>query len=274
VQPHRTTRQRKNIAVIGLSILSVILFIALGYTLTLYNETIVKLANSKAELLKLNDQMSLTAASGNLSFTKGVNNVYSVGYCVEPNHALVRDMATLVVKDTPIYVENNDEMWKIWQINNWVHFSISYVSDPANSEYFAAASETLVTRAGDCDDIATLTASMLEAVGLDASLAFVDTSNDGKVDHLACIVYYPGTEQEYLDKERELMDSLNIYSSTGELQVMCLGIKDDVLDADLRQKYTDGVWVVIDPAVDIPGYIPDDSYKVILTIEVGSESVY
>ena len=274
MQSHQPPRQRKNGAVIGLSILSVILFIALGYALTLYNEMQVKLSDSKAELLKLNNQMSLTEASGNLSFTKGVNNIFSIGYCIEPNHALVRDMTTLVVKDIPAYGQNDDDMWKIWQINNWVHYNISYVSDPVNSEYFATASETLVTRAGDCDDIATLTASMLEAVGLDAALAFVDANGDGIEDHLSCIVYYPGTKQEYLDEEQALMNSLGVSSSTGEIRVMCFDFKDDILDNVLIQRYTKGIWIVIDPGADIPGYIPDNGYTVKSTIEVGSQRPY
>jgi hypothetical protein len=274
MQSFQPPRKKKNGAVIGLSILSAILFIALGYALTLYDKTRVELADSKTELYRLNDQMSLTAASGNLSFTRGVSNISLIEYCIEPNHALVRDMAALAVKDVPIYGQSDDDMWKIWQINNWVHFSVSYVSDPANSEYFATASETLMTRAGDCDDIATLTASMMEAVGLDAGLAYVDASNDGLLDHLACIVYYPGTKQEYLKEEQALMNSLDVYSVTGTIDVMCFDFDDKIIDYPVRDKYSEGIWVVIDPQAEIPGYIPDDGYKVLSTQDVGSQSYY
>jgi hypothetical protein len=50
---------------------------------------------------------------------------------------------------------------------------------------------------------------------------------------------------------------------------MCLKCDDTILAGEFKHKHVDGIWVVIDPQVDIPGYIPEGIYTVTQAIEVG-----
>ena len=47
---------------------------------------------------------------------------------------------------------------------------MQYVADPRHREYFQLPEETLVYKGGDCDDLAILTATMLQSIGIDASI--------------------------------------------------------------------------------------------------------
>jgi hypothetical protein len=65
----------------------------------------------------------------------------------------------------------------------WVHKNIRYVPDPLHTEFVQCPLELLKVRYGDCDDMALLLASMLEAVGIDTR--FVTTGHSAaNMEHI------------------------------------------------------------------------------------------
>ncbi|MBA7582556.1 hypothetical protein ES708_24487 [subsurface metagenome] len=190
--------------------------------------------------------------------------------CVEPNEPLVRNTAVSVIADAPPSVDANSELWKIWQINYWVSTNIVYVSDPKGYEYLAHAQETLETKAGDCDDFATLLASLYESVGLDAAIVDIDTSGDGKVDHMACLVYYSGDADSFIDEADVIMRKMRQTSPTQEIHIR---FGEAATSPSALGKYDSGIWIVADPLMaevrDMAGYITRDPYEFVEIIDVG-----
>lgn len=196
---------------------------------------------------------------------------------VEPTNRLVRDTALLALGDAPPEIDGNSEAWKIWQLNHWVANNINYISDPKGEEYFAYAHQTLETKAGDCDDFAILLASMYEAVGLDAVIGFIDTDGDGKTDHMAALVYWPGDADSFLNEEQTIMDILGLTSPTGELYLSWFGGTNPSFPSKwslIYGDYSTGIWITADPPManvkDIVGYIVRKPYEVKLVIDVGN----
>jgi len=194
----------------------------------------------------------------------------SVGECVEPANPLVRNTAASTIQDAPKGVAVNSEAWKIWRINYWVANNISYISDPKGYEYFASASETLKVKAGDCDDFAVLLASLYESVGLDATIASIDTNMDSRVDHMSCLVFYPSTADSFMGQIKDLMSKLMVSSPTGEIHIKYL----DATKSKLLPKYDRGIWVFADPPMaevkDMVGYITHEAWEITSITDVGS----
>lgn len=191
---------------------------------------------------------------------------------VEPTNPIVRDTAASVVQDSPDGIDADSEAWKIWQINYWVANNISYVSDPRGHEYFAYADETLVTKAGDCDDFAVLLSSMYESVGLDAAVANIDTDDDKQIDHMTCVVYYSKDSDSFIGEEKIIMNKVGLTSPTGKIHISYF---DCVKTKLLSEKYTTGIWIVADPLMadvkDIVGYVIHEPYIAGAVIDVGSK---
>ena len=190
--------------------------------------------------------------------------------CIEPMDTVVRNKAATVVADAPSGIYTDSTEWKIWKINYWVANNISGVTDPKGHEYFAYAHETLETKAGDCDDFAILLASMYEAVGLDASVVLLDTDDTEGADHMACLVYYLGDSNSFLDKEQTILSKLGLQSSTGHIEIRFWGV--DSSHAVLG-KYESGIWIIADPPMaevrDLVGYVTHAPYKGIEITDVG-----
>ena len=75
----------------------------------------------------------------------------------------VRSATTWFVKDASEYGDHTlVQAFSIFKVINsaWI-----YVSDPADAEYFATASESVPLLAGDCDDHAVLMAASIKAIG-------------------------------------------------------------------------------------------------------------
>ncbi|MGB2983141.1 MAG: transglutaminase domain-containing protein, partial [Candidatus Bipolaricaulia bacterium] len=70
----------------------------------------------------------------------------------------------------------------------FVQAGINYELDPAGFEYPRYPAETLVDQAGDCEDTAILYASIVRTLGVGALIAAVDTSGDGRSDHMVAFV--------------------------------------------------------------------------------------
>jgi len=196
---------------------------------------------------------------------------------VEPINRLVRDTAVSVVGEAPQGIDANSEAWKIWQLNRWVANNINYVSDPKGAEYFTFAHQTLETKAGDCDDIAILLASLYEAVGLDAAIAVIDTDGDGEADHMACLVYWPEDVDSFLDEEQVIMDKEGLEPLIEERQLLYFHGTNPIFPAKSSPtygEYTEGIWITADPAAagvkDMIGYVVHEPYKVKSVVDVGN----
>ena len=70
----------------------------------------------------------------------------------------------------------------------FVQAAIEYHADPPAIEWPLYPIETLVDRAGDCEDTSILYVSLLRARSISCKLAFVDTDGDGTPDHVLALV--------------------------------------------------------------------------------------
>jgi len=149
------------------------------------------------------------------------------------------------------------EAWYIWIVNAWVAKNINYVRDP-NFELVQRPEETLKLRAGDCDDVAVLLASMYEALGLKTKFALMDTDGNGVADHIAVLIHYSGTAEKFLDAEEAIIITAGLASK---------------LPLQYSVKYlTDvggGIWVIADPLFSRSDYcvgmIKHEPYKILRT---------
>lgn len=89
----------------------------------------------------------------------------------------------------------DDEMAAAVSIQQFVGKYIPYVPDPLGNESIKSPSyiarEILEDRygSGDCDDKSILCAALMRAVGLDASVAFMDANKTGSLNHAITVVY-------------------------------------------------------------------------------------
>lgn len=188
----------------------------------------------------------------------------------EPANPVVRDKAASVVAEAPADIDSNSEEWKIWRINYWVSQNIRRVSDPIGQEYLAYASETLETKAGDCDDFSILLTSMYEAVGLDAAIVYIDTNDDGEADHMAALVYYSRSDNFFIATEKDIMDRIGLKSRTGFLTIR---FWDASNLSQVLGKYDKGIWLVVDPVMgtvkEMVGYVTHEPYSATDFVDVG-----
>lgn len=164
----------------------------------------------------------------------------------------------------------NSSAWKIWRINRWIEENIRYVSDPVGREYIAYATETYRARAGDCEDIAILIATMCETVGMDSAIGLVDTDGDTVADHAAALVYFEGTADEFLREEQRILNELGYESPTGTLIVKYF--PSQALKGTMHT-YPTGIWIFVDPLSSsvkgLVGYITHKPYNPIYVVNVG-----
>jgi len=82
----------------------------------------------------------------------------------------------------------------------WVFKNIRYMRDIDNVEFLKTPERLIITRSGDCDDIATLLAAMLISCGNVCRFAIVDFSSAGRgprpmYSHVFCQVLNQKTKQ-------------------------------------------------------------------------------
>lgn len=194
---------------------------------------------------------------------------------VEATDELVRNTSLTALKAPSERIEANSEAWKIWKLHNWVASNIEYVSDPKGKEYFAYAHETLEAKAGDCDDIAILLASLYQATGLDAIIACVDTDNVTGYDHAAVLVYWDGDVDTFHAKEREIMLVLGLTKPTREFYTLHFGsgISEFLTEQDVSYQSYEGIWIVADPIFtevkNMVGHITHRPYTIRSVFNVG-----
>jgi transglutaminase-like putative cysteine protease len=92
-------------------------------------------------------------------------------------------------------LEPGDYSSEILAVYYWVCANIRYIRDIDNVEFLKIARQTLQTRTGDCDDIATLLAAMLISCGNIVRFAIVDMSGikgpQPNYSHVFCQAYIP-----------------------------------------------------------------------------------
>ncbi|MFQ6076051.1 MAG: transglutaminase-like domain-containing protein [Candidatus Bathyarchaeia archaeon] len=230
-------------------------------------DEILRERNRVEAMVKI-EEMRLEKRGGKVDLTKDLESQLEEIITIGENS--VRKITLSILADTPKGVEANSSSWKIWKINYWIANNIKYVSDPTVMEYFAYPRDTLEAKAGDCDDIAILAATMYETAGLDAAIAFIDTKGDEIMDHAACMVHYPGAVDEFIDEVNSILKRLGLRSPTGTIVVR------HYKTSDLRGSmgsYPRGIWILIDPPLsdvkDLPGYITHKSYNVVQMVDIG-----
>jgi hypothetical protein len=188
---------------------------------------------------------------------------------VEPTQYEVKTRAISIVNDAPDDINVDSDAWKIWSINYWLSSNIKYIKDPPGG-YYTNAYEVLKKKSGDCDDFSILIASMYESVGLDAALVLLNTDNNPDIDHMACLVYWPGDVKSFLDEEKVILKAMGITSP-----VFRLGINNVYTGTShlMLEKYSTGVLlfsdVIMSKAGCLVGYITHDPYEVMGIIDVG-----
>ena len=85
-------------------------------------------------------------------------------------HRLARD----IVQSVPAF----DDLAEANALYEWVRRNIRFTKDPVNKETLYPPAELLKIRAGDCDDISMLLATLLMSVGYEARLMTVAASGD------------------------------------------------------------------------------------------------
>ncbi len=221
----------------------------------------------KSELGRLQEQLKEYQANAGVYKPPSERTVID-GF--EPANPVVRDKAASVVAEASTDIDSNSEEWKIWRINYWVSQNIRRVSDPIGQEYLAYASETLETKAGDCDDFSILLTSMYEAVGLDAAIVYIDTNDDGEADHMASLVYYPRSDDFFIATEKNIMGRIGLESHTGFLTIR---FWDASSLYQVLGKYDKGIWIVVDPVMatvrEMVGYVTYEPYIATDFVDVG-----
>lgn len=74
---------------------------------------------------------------------------------------------------------------------SFIQGAIAYVPDKPGFEYPLYPLETLVDKGGDCEDTTILYVSLLRALGIHVTMAFVDTDGDALPDHVLGLVPVP-----------------------------------------------------------------------------------
>jgi len=99
--------------------------------------------------------------------------------------------------DDPTLGDLADALWEqaggtttdyVRYVLRFVQYAIAYRADPPSAEWPLYPIETLVDRAGDCEDASILYVSLLRERNVPCKLAFVDTDDNGLPDHVLAFV--------------------------------------------------------------------------------------
>lgn len=88
-------------------------------------------------------------------------------------------------------VTSGDYASEVLAINYWVCQNIRYIADPTNAELVKDPERLVQTGSGDCDDIATLCAALLLAVGRQVAFMLVAFRNSPMPSHVFAVVQTP-----------------------------------------------------------------------------------
>lgn len=107
--------------------------------------------------------------------------------------AQIRDLAHRITRG--INFQRRDEIAnQIWE---WIRREIRYVPDPAGVELLQAPDRVLESGHADCDGMATLSASLLMAMGIPSGFRIVAWEQPGKYQHVYTVYEHrPGAKLE------------------------------------------------------------------------------
>lgn len=92
----------------------------------------------------------------------------------------IRELAVRIVSSC----RGKDYRCEAETLHRWVQDNIRYARDPLGVERFATANRTLQERAGDCDDSSITLSALLESIGHETRLIFIDGDLSGKFTHV------------------------------------------------------------------------------------------
>lgn len=150
-----------------------------------------------------------------------------------PYEPLVRNTAVRIARESP----GPYNIGQAFAIFDWVKRNIRYVSDPADSEYIAFPRETIQNLAGDCDDMAVLTASMIKAIG---GLSRV------------VAVYNPAEAHAFAELYIGSTDSADAIFNAIQERYICARQRPIHWEND----NFGGKWLIFDTLLDYPGALP------------------
>jgi len=140
----------------------------------------------------------LSIRSGNAGVTDTLKLMAKVAkqYKVDP---LIRQTAARAVARVP----EKDDLAEAAALQNWVRGNIRYTGDVLDVETLQTPDYTLQERYGDCDDQATLLATMLLAIGIPA--AYMAVGVDGEpFSHVLTFACLRGYDPSYVSLETTL----------------------------------------------------------------------
>lgn len=118
--------------------------------------------------------------------------------------AIIR-LATDIVRPVAAF----DDISEVRAIYDWVKHNIRFTKDPINKEKLYPPSELLKIRAGDCDDISILTATLAMAVGHPARLVTVAASPAApdQFSHVYTEIEVPANSGQWIPADAARFDS-------------------------------------------------------------------
>lgn len=115
--------------------------------------------------------LSIRPGSGGVTDTLKLMAQLAKQYKVDP---LIRQTAARAISSAP----EKDDLAEAAALQNWVRTNIRYTADVLDVETLQTPDYTLQEGYGDCDDQATLLATLLLAVGLPAAYCAVGVDNE------------------------------------------------------------------------------------------------
>lgn len=91
-------------------------------------------------------------------------------------------------------VAERDWRGEVEAFYNYVRENTRYTQDPVNVELFQRPRRTLESRIGDCDDLAILLASLLQAVGYSVRVRVIGMKGSNVFQHIYLLVGLPPTD--------------------------------------------------------------------------------
>ena len=105
----------------------------------------------------------------NISDDRNVANKDDYKRLIKPNDPVVKLVADKIVSVSC----KGSKVCQAKAIFYFVRDNFQYVSDPNEFEYVKDARESLVTKAGDCEDCSVLLANLLESIGITTKFVFI-----------------------------------------------------------------------------------------------------
>lgn len=131
----------------------------------------------------------------------------------KPRHILPQDESKKLELTKPVKhfhqtvkkgVPPHDYFGEISAIQKWVQNNVRYVFDPRDVEYFQTPRRTLIDGAGDCDDQAILTTSLLESIGYTTAICLCNPRGSGSAySHAVGAVKFPKAQKIRLGDGKE-----------------------------------------------------------------------